>query len=61
MDFSREGGCGGPYLAAPPTSARVQIRDEFVELLVIYPPIDTSDTGITGQNENRQRVPVVPL
>ena len=32
MDFGREGGCGGPYLAAPPTSARVQNRVEFVEL-----------------------------
>ena len=32
MDFGREGGCGGSYLAAPPTSARVQNRVEFVEL-----------------------------
>ena len=32
MDFGRERGCGGPYLAAPPTSARVQNRVEFVEL-----------------------------
>ena len=32
MDFDHEGGCGGPYFAAPPTSARVQNRVEFVEL-----------------------------
>ena len=32
MDFGREGGCGGPYLAVPPTSARVQNRAEFVGL-----------------------------
>ena len=32
IDFGREGGSGGPYLAAPPTSARVQNRVEFVEL-----------------------------
>ena len=32
MDFGREGGCGGPYLAEPPTSARVQKRVEFVQL-----------------------------
>ena len=32
MSFGREGGCGGPYLAAPPTSARVQNLVEFVEL-----------------------------
>ena len=32
MDFGRERGCGGPYLAAPPTSARVQNNVEFVEL-----------------------------
>ena len=30
MNFGRESGCGGPYLAAPPTSARVQSRFEFV-------------------------------
>ena len=32
MNFGLERGCGGPYLAAPPTSARVQNRVEFVEL-----------------------------
>ena len=32
MDFGREGDFVGPYLAAPPTSARVQNRVEFVEL-----------------------------
>ena len=32
MDFGRERGCGGPYFAAPPASARVQNRVEFVEL-----------------------------
>ena len=32
MDFSRERGYGTPYLAAPPTAARVQNRVEFVEL-----------------------------
>ena len=32
MDFGRESGCGGLYLAAPPTSARVQNRVEYVEL-----------------------------
>ena len=32
MDFGREGDCGCPYLAAPPTSARVQNSVEFVEL-----------------------------
>ena len=32
MDFGPEGGCGRPYFAAPPTSARVQNRVEFVEL-----------------------------
>ena len=32
MDFGREGGCGVPYLAAPPTSARVQNSVKFVEL-----------------------------
>ena len=32
MDFGRERGCGGPYFAAPPTSARVLNRVEFVEL-----------------------------
>ena len=32
MDFGREGYGGGPYLAAPPTSARVQNRFESVEL-----------------------------
>ena len=31
-DFGRERGCGGPYLCAPSTSARVQNRFEFVEL-----------------------------
>ena len=31
-DFGREGGRGGPNLAAPSTSARVQNRVEFVEL-----------------------------
>ena len=31
-DFGREGGCVGPDLEAPPTSARVQNRVEFVEL-----------------------------
>ena len=32
MDFGRERGCVGPYLAAPPTSTRVQNSVEFVEL-----------------------------
>ena len=32
MDFGREGCCGGPYIAAPPTTSRVQNRVEFVEL-----------------------------
>ena len=32
MDFGREGDFVGPYLAAPPTSARVQNRVEFVVL-----------------------------
>ena len=31
VDFGRERGCGGPYLAAPPTSTGVQNRFEFVE------------------------------
>ena len=35
MDFGRERGYGGPYLAAPPTSARVQNRVEFLSLLVM--------------------------
>ena len=32
IGFGREGGCGGPYLYAPSTSARVQNRFGFVEL-----------------------------
>ena len=32
MNFGREGGCVGPYLAAPPTSARVQNGVELVDL-----------------------------
>ena len=32
MGFGRERGSGGPYLAAPPTAARVQNSVEFVEL-----------------------------
>ena len=32
MDFGRERGCVGPYLAVPPTFARVQSRFQFVEL-----------------------------
>ena len=32
IDFAREGGCGSPYLVAPPISACVQNRVEFVEL-----------------------------
>ena len=32
MDLGREDGCGGPYLAAPPTSTRVQNRFGFVWL-----------------------------
>ena len=31
MDFGCGRGCGGPYLAAPPNSARVQNSVEFVE------------------------------
>ena len=34
MGFGRERGCGGPYLAAPPTSALVQNRVEFGELVL---------------------------
>ena len=30
MDLGREDGCGGPYLAAPPTSSRIQNRFDFV-------------------------------
>ena len=32
MGFGRERGCGGPYLAAPLTSARVQNCAEFGDL-----------------------------
>ena len=32
MDFGHEVGCRSPYFAAPPTSARVQNRVDFVEL-----------------------------
>ena len=31
-DFGREGGCGGPYLCTPSTSAHAQNRFEFLEL-----------------------------
>ena len=48
MDFGREGGCGGPYLCAPSTSARVQRRFEFLELARDISSNCTGVTGITG-------------
>ena len=48
MDFSGEGGCGGPYLCAPSTSARVQSRFEFVEL--------TRDMSSNCTGENKREL-----
>ena len=51
MNFGRERGCGGPYLCAPHTSARIQNRVEFVDLARDMPSNCTGEvqagTGIS--------------
>ena len=60
MDFCNEGGCIGPYLAAQPTSARVQNRVEFVELPRDMTPNCTAEiqagTGISRWYHSFQAV-----
>ena len=60
-DFGREGGCGGPSLCAPSTSARVQNRLSSWSLVVICPLIAPDATGIAGSYDRQLVVSEVPL